>query len=71
MIDKALAGATTTLEEIAAAGVTYSTLYAWRTGARPNAPRTRPLADAIEKRSNELGELAAEIRKAGSDGVPR
>lgn len=66
MIDRALEGATASLEDIAAAtGVTYDTLYAWRTGRRKPSPENlAKLADAIERRGGELQVLAEELRKA-------
>ena len=64
MIQRALDGATASLEEIAeAAGVTYNTLYGWKTGRRnPTRANILRLADALEGRSAELAELARELR---------
>ena len=66
MIERALAGATTSLEDIAAAtGVTYNSLYAWKTGRRNPSPQNLAhLADALERRGGDLQTLADELRKA-------
>jgi len=68
MITRALDGATASLEEIAeAAGITYDTLYAWKTGRRnPTPENLLRLADAIEGRGGELQELAKELREAAA-----
>lgn len=68
MIDRALEGATTSLEDIAAAaGITYNTLHAWKTGRRnPSPENLAKLADAIERRGGELQALAEELRRAVS-----
>lgn len=69
MIDRALDGATVSLEDIAAAaGISYNTLHAWRTGRRnPSRDNLLKLADAIEHRGGELQSLAAGIRAAADD----
>ena len=63
MIDKALDGATASLEDIARdAGVTYNALYQWRTGRRnPTPENLKRLAQAVRDRSEELDRLAAEL----------
>jgi len=65
MISNALDRVTASLEEIAeAAGVTYDTLYAWNVGRRnPSSENVLRLADALERRGGELGELAEKPRK--------
>lgn len=69
MIDKALDGATASLEDIArSAGVTYNTLYQWKTGRRnPTPENLKRLADAVRGRSDELRELADEIQAAADE----
>ena len=69
MIDRALDGATASLEEIAeAAGVTYNTLYAWKTGRRnPTPENIARLAAALERRGGDLQTLAEELRKAAGE----
>lgn len=67
MIDQALESAAASMEEIAEEiGVTYNTLYAWRTGRRtPTAENRAALADALGRRGGELTRLAEELREAG------
>ena len=69
MIELALDGATTSLEDIAAAtGVTYNTLYAWKTGRRnPSPENLARLADALERRGGDLQALADDLRKAAKE----
>lgn len=65
MIEKVLERATASLEEIAEeAGVTYNTLYGWKAGRRnPTPENLAKLADALERRSTELAELAEKLRQ--------
>lgn len=69
MIDKALDGATASLEDIARdAGVTYNALYQWRTGRRnPTPENLRRLAKAVRDRSADLKRLAAELEAAAEE----
>jgi transcriptional regulator with XRE-family HTH domain len=69
MIDRALDSATADLQKIADdAGISYDTLWAWKTGRRnPSAENLRKLALAIERRGTELAKLAGELERAAKD----
>ena len=70
VIDQALERAAASVDEIAREiGVTYNTLYAWRTGRRTPTPENLArLADALERRGSELAKLADQLRKEATDG---
>jgi transcriptional regulator with XRE-family HTH domain len=65
MIDKALDKATGSLQTIADdAGISYDTLWAWKTGRRnPTPENLARLADALDRRGGELVKLAEALRK--------
>lgn len=69
MIGRALDGAAGSLGEIAAdAGVSYDTLYAWKTGRRnPTPENLARLAEALDRRGEELRDLARELREAAGE----
>lgn len=69
MIDDALDRAAASLEDIAAeSGISYDTLYAWRHGRRnPSPENLARLADALEKRNDELARLVRELRRAADE----
>lgn len=68
MIERALDVATGTLQEIAdAAGISYDTLWAWKTGRRnPTPENLQRLADVLEQRGREIEELSEEVRRAAA-----
>lgn len=50
-------------------GVSRATLYYWGNGKRnPSPANLARLADALERRSADLAELAVEVRKTASAG---
>ena len=65
MIERALDGATWSMEEIAsAAGISVDSLYAWKVGRRnPTPENVAALADALERRGGELTKLAEALRR--------
>ena len=67
MIDEALEVAAGNLQTLADdAGISYATLWAWRSGKRnPTPENLAKLADALDRRGGELSELAAKLRRAG------
>ena len=49
-------------------GVSYASLYAWSTGRRRAGRRVlQRMADLAERRSEELGSLAEQLRDAGRE----
>ena len=66
MIERALDIATANLQEIAdAAGISYDTLWAWKTGRRNPSPQNlAALADTLERRGVDLAESARQLREA-------
>jgi transcriptional regulator with XRE-family HTH domain len=69
MIDKALDKATGSLQTIADdAGISYDTLWAWKTGRRnPTPENLARLADALDRRGGELVKLAEALRKEAGE----
>lgn len=70
MLERVLDGATTSLEELAAeAGISYDTLYAWRSGRRnPTRGSLARLADALDRQAGALQGLAREVRAVAGRG---
>lgn len=71
----ALRAATPSMRDLAEeTGIVYSTLRAWSAGNRTPSPEgLRRLADELDRRGSELGELAGDLRDAadqreGQDG---
>jgi transcriptional regulator with XRE-family HTH domain len=69
MIAKALDVTTGDLRELAAeVGVSYDTLWAWKSGRRnPSPENLARLADALHRRGGELQALAEELRKEAGE----
>jgi transcriptional regulator with XRE-family HTH domain len=70
-IRRVLRDAPFAMRQLAAdAGLSYDVLRSWRSGRRrPSKPSAQRLADGLERRGEQLIELARELRRAAESGA--
>lgn len=69
LVARAVADARVNMKELSQeAGISYDTLRSWASGRRSPGPEgVHALADALERRSEKLADLARELRRGARD----